>query len=339
MGRFTPVPHTGGMHAAKIPAPPGVAPVRVKEETVPIWLSLLTTATGTLFVVTLASSVMSACKVRVCVTFSDADVVGEPAGSPLRCSVICTGMQLRKLAAGELTLPSLAMTPISPGALAVTRPLASTVPTVPLLDVHVKVPTWLVMSLALGAHGPEESCGVASEEQAVALYCWVCLMDVQALVGEACSATIEETCRCTETVIGVLLTPFAVAVMVALPVSGLPPESVPLQTTNDASQTPAQTRPLVETVTRLGFDEVKVTVAITELLAEFSAAALSWPVSPETSEREAGLSVTWVTVLLALEPPPQPAREAAQIQMIATLPTQDRMPPPRPAVPRRNVRN
>src|SRR5262249_29238073 len=143
---------------------------------------------------------------------------------------------------------------------------------------------------------------------------------------------MEETGRCTEIGTGVLLTPFAVAVMVALPVSGLPPESVPLHTTNDASQTPAQTRPPVETVTRFGFEELKVKVAITEPLEEFNAAVLSCAVSPDTSETEAGATVTWVTALLGLGVPlPHPAREAAQIQMIADLPTQDRMPPPRPA--------
>src|SRR5262249_14883600 len=137
---------------------------------------------------------------------------------------------------------------------------------------------------------------------------------------------MEETVGCTDTGTGVLFTPPAVAVTLAVPVAGL------LHTRKLASHTPAQTRPLVETVTRLVFEEEKVMVERTTVFAEFSADALIWATSPGTSESEAGPTLTWVTVLLGFAlPPPQPARKAAKKQMIADLPTQDCMPPPRPA--------
>src|SRR5262249_54057987 len=149
-------------------------------------------------------------------------------------------------------------------------PLVSTAAAVGLVAVQVKAPTWLVISLAFGAHGPDESCGVATAEQACGVNCWVCFIEVHPATG---STNTAETAKCSATVSGVLFTPPAVAVIVALPFSGLPAESVPLHTMNEESHTPPQTRPEGDTVTRAVFEEVKVKVAATGALAELSADA------------------------------------------------------------------
>src|SRR5262245_53864985 len=123
--------------------------------------------------------------------------------------------------------------------------------------------------------------------------------------------------------------------MVAVPTSGLPLPSVPLQTTKFASQIPAQTEPPTEvpdggeTVTRFVFEELKVALAVTAVPAEFVAETISWVTSPETSVSELGVTVT-ATILLLEEPPPHPPKMPAQTKIAPTLPTQDRMPPPRP---------
>src|SRR5258708_40356552 len=128
MGVLRPIPHVGGAQTASRPAPPGDWPVRVKLETEATRGLLLRIDTGALAVVTLFSSSMSAWTVLVSVTLSVTDVVGIPAGSPLRCNLISTGRQVLKKAAGEDTVPTLAITPVSPGVVAVTTPSRSTQP-------------------------------------------------------------------------------------------------------------------------------------------------------------------------------------------------------------------
>jgi len=86
-----------------------------------------------------------------------AEVVGDPGGSPFTCSLIRTGMQVLKGAGAELTLVTLAITPVTPGATAVTRPLLSTVATGASTVDQVKEPIWLVISAAFGAHGPDDA--------------------------------------------------------------------------------------------------------------------------------------------------------------------------------------
>src|SRR5437899_7310969 len=121
------------------------------------------------------------------------------------------------------------------------------------------------------------------------------------------SAVIEVTEGCTATFTGPLVTPWAVAVMIAFPETGFPSESVPLQTTKVESQTPPHTLPDGETVAILVFDELKVKVVTTLLLAEFTAPALMEVTCPATRETEAGLTVTTATPLLVDFEPPQPA--------------------------------
>ena len=110
-----------------------------------------------------------------------------------------------------------------------------------------------------------------------------------------------------ETVTGPLVTPWAVAVMVAVPVTGFPNESMPLQTTKVESQTPPHTLPDGEMVATLVFDELKVKVVLTVLSAEFTANALIDVTCPATREIVVGLTLTAATVLFADEElPPQP---------------------------------
>lgn len=113
---------------------------------------------------------------------------------------------------------------------------------------------------------------------------------------------------CTDTLTGPLETPCAVAVIVAVPATGLPSGSVSLQTTKSESQTPPHTRPAGDMVAILVFDELKVNVVFTGLLEAFTAAALMVTTSPATREIVAGITVTDATVfLLEEELPPQPA--------------------------------
>src|SRR5437899_8193608 len=135
---------------------------------------------------------MSASIAFVSLTFNVADVVGDPGVSPLTCRRILTGMQLRKFVAGEATFPTLAMTPMAPGATEVTRPLVSIVPTALLVVCQKKVPTRLVISFAPGPQGGPGSCGVATAEHAWAVNCCVCVKEVQPVMG---STTMEEMGR------------------------------------------------------------------------------------------------------------------------------------------------
>jgi hypothetical protein len=111
--------------------------------------------------------------------------------------------------------------------------------------------------------------------------------------------------------VAALVIPPAVTVMVALPLTGFLFPSRPLQLIGVVreSQTPAQIRPALETVTMLLFEEEYVMFAATAPLEEFSGVAEIWTTSPEFSEKEVGESTREETVLLTLlEPPPQPTR-------------------------------
>jgi hypothetical protein len=141
------------------------------------------------------------------------------------------------------------------------------------------------------------------------------------------STVTEVTEGCTETVTGPLLTPWAVAVMVAVPVTGFPNESKPLQTTKVESQTPPHTLPEGEMVAILVFDELKVKVVVTVLLVEFTANALIDVTSPATREIEAGLTVTTATLLFEDDEPPQPVsndRNSPKAASVAAGPTDRR---------------
>src|SRR5262249_51997702 len=134
-------------------------------------------STGALLVVTPFSSVMSASMVSVPLVAREAEVVGDPAGSPLRWETMLTGKQLLKFVAGEFTVPTLAKTPVSPGAFAVATPLVSTEATLELDCAQVMVPTEFVMSLAFGEQGPVASGGLTWFEQACAVNWKVCLTE------------------------------------------------------------------------------------------------------------------------------------------------------------------
>jgi len=96
------------------------------------------------------------------------------------------------------------------------------------------------------------------------------------------------------------------------------------------SQTPPHTSPELETVTRLGFEELNVKVALTAVLDEFCALAVSCATSPAFSERLVGITVTLVTAFLFDElPPPQPVSMVASKKMIPGMMAKRLMRPPR----------
>src|SRR5512140_514645 len=94
-----------------------------------------------------------------------ADSVGTPAGSPLICRTISTGMQLFKKAAGEVVAPTLAITPVIPGVCAVANPLASMLATDGDEADQVKLPIWLVISVLLWNACATNWCVCAIEKQ------------------------------------------------------------------------------------------------------------------------------------------------------------------------------
>ena len=113
--------------------------------------------------------------------------------------------------------------------------------------------------------------------------------------------------------------------MDAVPLTGFPEAFVPLHTTKRESHTPPQTRPLGETVATAGFEELKVKVVGTLLLAELTAEAETVSTWPATSEAEVGDTRTCETVLLLLEedPPPQPVKNPVTIKR-SKIAAQDR---------------
>src|SRR5579864_5274788 len=186
MGVFRPIPQVGGVQPATIPAPPKDVAVKVRVLKLPTAGKSLPRMVGTLLVVTPFSSTISDSSVAVwfCVMLSE--VVGEPAGSPCKCNRITTGMQVLKgiLAGLELTLDTEAKMPVRPGVAAVARPFTSTLATDALVLAQVTGPATLVISLAFGAHGPDESGGVTRVEHTWAVNCWVCVLEVQpAMLG------------------------------------------------------------------------------------------------------------------------------------------------------------
>jgi hypothetical protein len=201
-------------------------------------------------------------------------------------------MQVLKKTAGEAVEPTLATTPVMPDTRAVAKPFASTKATAPAEADHVKLPIWLVISAPLLNAWATNWCVWAMEKH------------VPAGTG---STVTEVIAGCTATLTGPLVTPAAVAVIVAVPLMGLLWASKPLQTTNEESQTPAQTLPCGEMVAILVFDELKVNVVVTLALAEFTADALIATTSPATMDNVAGLTLTAATVLFTDFEPPQPA--------------------------------
>src|SRR5215472_5197365 len=120
---------------------------------------------------------------------------------------------------------------------------------------------------------------------------------------------------------GALLTPWALAVIKALPAIGLPEASLPLQTMKSASQAPPQTSPDGEIEAIAVFEELKVNVGrgLTAPPVGLTAEALICETWPATIERAAGDTLTWPTTPLAFfggvttlvfPPPPHPAIRA-----------------------------
>src|SRR5580765_5956 len=143
------MPQVGGAHTACRPAPPGDCAVRVVPLSEATVLLLLRIVTGALGVTAPSSSTMSAWIVLVSVPFMVTASVGTPAGSPVTCSSSSAGMQVLNGTAGEVVAPTVATTAVMPGTRAVANPFASTGATVAMDDDHVKLPTWLVISVAL----------------------------------------------------------------------------------------------------------------------------------------------------------------------------------------------
>jgi len=200
-------------------------------------------------------------------------------------------MQLFKKTAGAVVEPTLATTPVIPGVWAVANPLASTLATVGDEADQVKLPIWLVISVLLWNAWATDWCVCAIEKQGC-------------VTGSIVTEVID---GCTATVTGPLVMPPAVAVMIAVPLMGFPCASEPLHTTKAESHTPAQTLPAGEIVAIWVFDELKVNVAVTLALSEFTADALSPTTSPATMESEEAFTLTAATVLFADFEPPQPA--------------------------------
>jgi hypothetical protein len=173
----------------------------------------------------------------------------------------------------------------------VANPLASTFATEGDEADQVKLPIWSVISVVLWNAWATNWC--------------VCVIEKQGCVtGSIVTEVID---GCTATVTGPLVTPAAVAVMIAVPLMGFPCASEPLHTTKAESQTPAQTLPWGEIVAIWVFDELKVNVVVTVALAEFTADTLSPTTSPATMESEEDPTLTAATVVFADFEPPQPA--------------------------------
>jgi hypothetical protein len=200
-------------------------------------------------------------------------------------------MQLFKKTAGEVVEPTLATTPVIPGVCAVANPLASTLATEGDEADQAKLPIWLVMFVLLW--------------NALATNWCVCAIEKQGSVTG--SIVTEVMDGCTATVTGPLVTPAAVAVMIAVPLMGFPFASDPLHTTKAESHTPAQTLPAGEIVAIWVLEELKVNVVATLALSEFTADALSPTTSPATMESDEEPTLTAATVVLAFFEPPQPA--------------------------------
>src|SRR5579864_2075435 len=162
MGVLRPLPQVGGVQPATNPAPPKELAVKVRLLTLATATASLAMMVGTLLAVTPFSSTMSDSRVSVWFCVMLADVVGEPAGSPCKCSLMATGMQVLnwELVGLELTLEMLAKMPAKPGFTAVARPFTSMLATVLSVLDQVTGPAELVISAAFGAHGPEAACGV-----------------------------------------------------------------------------------------------------------------------------------------------------------------------------------
>jgi hypothetical protein len=253
---------------------------------------LPTIVTGAGEVTTPFSSIMSAWTTFVSVTFMVAEVVKPFAGSPAVCRTIKTGMQVLKKTAGELVVPMVATTPEIPGTLAVARPFESTDTTDPADVAQLKPPTDEVISVPLWKACATNWCVWRIEKHPAA--------------GASTLTEVMEGWTAMET--GPLVTPPAVAVSVAVPLMGFPDASFPLQTTKLESHTPPQTKPAGEIVAMVELEELKVNVVVTALFAAFTAEAVSCTTCPATREAEAGLMLTWATVLLVEELPPQPAK-------------------------------
>lgn len=240
----------GGVHPALIPAPPKELAVKFRVAMFPTAGKSLVVRVAILFWLKPTSSVISVSTVMVwfCVRLSD--VVRAPGRSPGRCKRISIGIQVRKGTGAEVKVLILAKTSVNPGLAPVTRPFWSIVPTVGLSVDQAKGWTWFVISLAFGAHGPLVSGGVPNVEQAWGLNCCVSVVEVQPPGGTTVSTAMDVTLMWMVTGTGALVTPSAVAVMVAVPERGFPDESSPLQIINSVFQTPAQTDPFGETVTR-----------------------------------------------------------------------------------------
>ena len=105
--------------------------------------------------------------------------------------------------------------------------------------------------------------------------CCVCVLEVHPATG---STTTEVTLGWTVTVNALLVTPWAVAVMLAEPLIALPDEFVPLHTIKLESHTPAhssaEAAPFeLEMVTTPVLEELKLTLVVTGFLEASSGVA------------------------------------------------------------------
>jgi hypothetical protein len=197
--------------------------------------------------------------------------------------MLCTGQVTQ--AVGVLnTAETVAKAEVWPGVLAVTTPLLSTVATSVDELVQVNGPTDEVMSTPL-----LNACAVS---------CWVWPEDLQSTV--AGEMVTRSTCKWVNTGTVVVSEP-AVTLMLAVPGC----ECEASQTMKFASQVPAHTKPVVETVTTAVLLEAKLIVGglLTALPLESTTVADSVLTSPKFSERLVGFTLMALGAVLELLPP------------------------------------
>ena len=213
--------------------------------------------------------------------------------------MLCTGHVIQ-VAAALFTFPTVATIPVSPGVFAVTKPLASIVPTSTDRVDQLNGPTLEVMSTPL--------------LRALADICCVCPDETQSTTAGL--AVTRSTCRWVYTGMVAVIEP-EVRVMLAVP--GWKP--VVSQTMKFVSHLPAHTAPDDETVTTEVLLEENVMVggfAIAVPL-EFTTVPEALTTSPRFNDSTAGLTAMELGVLTVelLPPPPHPASAIMSTKRIA----------------------
>ena len=179
-------------------------------------------------------------------------------------------MQLLKKTAGDVVEPTLATTPVMPGMRAVAKPLASTLATAGAEADQLKLPIWSVISVLLWNACATNWCVCAIEKQGCVTGSTVtevidgCTATVTGSAGYAGSGCGDDCC----------------------PADGI--FHARLSRCRPQRRNPTLRRkrcPAGEIVAILVFEELKVNVVVTAVLAEFTAETLrpiTWPATMES---------------------------------------------------------